>query len=121
MASDMSKKPSVFTDGQTKKKGPYLQQQTKTERIYSTVYECVSKSEWSRGLRLSLMSQVPFTAMMLTSFSMTNSMLEKQEKFHKYDDLTFIYKFMTRFGAMTIATTLASTVCYPIDTIKRRL
>lgn len=24
MASDMSKKPSVFTDAQTKKKGPYL-------------------------------------------------------------------------------------------------
>lgn len=39
----------------------------------------------------------------------------------RYDDNTFAYKFLTRFGAVTVASTLAFAVCYPLDTIKRRM
>lgn len=45
----------------------------------------------------------------------TNEMLD----FNRYDDYSFVYKFMQRFGAATISVTLATAVCYPLDTLKR--
>lgn len=57
MAGDMSKKPSLMGDRNAKKKtGIFVQQQTRADRVYSSVKECLQKSEWSRGLRISLMS-----------------------------------------------------------------
>lgn len=58
---------------------------------------------------------------MLSTFSFTSNLLENEDKFHRFDDLTFAYKLAARFGALTLASTLASAVCYPFDTIKRRL
>lgn len=70
---------------------------------------------------MALMSQVPYTALMLSSYSIFQSIFDNNEKYSRLDDLSFMYKFMTRFGAMTIATTLATVACYPLETIKRRI
>ena len=119
----MSKKPSEFVHniGGNNSSQVLLQQQTKADRVYKSVYSCINRSELSRGLRISLLSQVPHQAIMLTSFSMTSSMLDTSDRFHRFDDRQVMYKLVTRFGALVLSTTLASAVCYPFDTIKRRL
>jgi len=68
-----------------------------------------------------MLAQVPHTTLMLTSFSVCSNFFEQQEKFHRLDDVTFLFKFLSRFGPLTVATTLATVVCYPLDTVKRRL
>lgn len=45
----------------------------------------------------------------------TNDLLD----FNRYDDYSFVYKFLQRFGAATISVTLANAICYPLDTLKR--
>ena len=47
-------------------------------------------------------------------------MTDDSQKFNKYDDYTFLYKFLQRFGAATFSITLANAICYPLDTLKRR-
>ena len=72
------------------------------------------------GLPIALASQVPYTAILLTSFELSNRMIEDDSlRFNRYDDYLFIYKFLQRFGASTIAVTLATAICYPLDTLKR--
>ena len=44
---------------------------------------------------------------------------EETLSFNRYDDYTFFYKFLQRFGASTLSVTLASALCYPLDTMKR--
>lgn len=46
---------------------------------------------------------------------------QKEKTFNKHDDFLFIYKFLNRFGASTLSVLLASALCYPLDTIKRRM
>ena len=58
---------------------------------------------------------------MLTSFAMTNQIMESRETFHRFDDLNVFYKLSARFGALIISTSIAAAVCYPLDTIKRRI
>lgn len=58
---------------------------------------------------------------MLTSFAITNQMVESKETFHRFDDLNILYKLCSRFGALIISTSLAAAVCYPLDTVKRRI
>jgi hypothetical protein len=41
--------------------------------------------------------------------------------FHRYDDMGFAMKYLSRFGCLTISTTLAYALCYPLDTLKRRM
>ena len=55
------------------------------------------------------------------SFELSNKLIEEDGnvKFNRYDDYLFIYKFLQRFGASTIAVTLATAICYPLDTLKR--
>ena len=81
----------------------------------------MSKSDLFRGLRLSLLTQVPYQAVLLSSFKATDDMMTSAEKYHRYDDGSFLYKFFTRFGSVTISTTLAFLLCYPFDTVKRRM
>ena len=61
---------------------------------------------------------------LLQSFELFNRLITNQndqQKFHRLDDYSLSYKFSQRFGASSLAIILASTVCHPIDTIKRRL
>lgn len=44
---------------------------------------------------------------------------DKDVSFNRYDDYTFGYKFLQRFGASTLAVTAATALCYPLDTLKR--
>ena len=44
---------------------------------------------------------------------------EETLSFNRYDDYTFFYKFLQRFGASTLSVTLATALCYPLDTMKR--
>jgi solute carrier family 25 (mitochondrial phosphate transporter), member 23/24/25/41 len=44
-----------------------------------------------------------------------------EELFHRYDDMAFWMKYLARFGSLTISTTLAYGLCYPLDTLKRRM
>ena len=66
-------------------------------------------------------AQVPYTVILMSSFEFFNQMItEDLLDFNRYDDYTFVYKFLQRFGASTISVTLATALCYPLDTLKRR-
>ena len=59
---------------------------------------------------------------MLSTFELSHRMIEYDDagiKFNRYDDYTFFYKFLQRFGASTLAVTAATAVCHPLDTLKR--
>ena len=65
--------------------------------------------------------QLPYTVVMMNSFELFNSILERdKEEFHRYDEVSFPYKFLMRFGASTLSVTLATALIYPLDTLKRR-
>jgi len=65
-------------------------------------------------------AQVPYTVIMMSSFEFFNKVIENEAVgFSRYDDYTFFYKFLQRFGASTISVTLATAICYPLDTLKR--
>lgn len=125
MQGDMSKKPSLFVAEATSSKNSLFNKPqstvTRQDRVYPSVKECLKKSEWGRGLRVALVCQVPYQAILLTSFSTLEKVLKSNEQFSRYDDLMFPYKFIIRFGSLTLSTCLASSVCYPLDTIKRRI
>ena len=56
----------------------------------------------------------------MSSFEFTNRLVEdKTLQFNRYDDYNFGYKFLQRFGASTLSVTLATAICYPLDTLKR--
>jgi hypothetical protein len=58
---------------------------------------------------------------MMNSFEVFNKLLEKEkEEFYRYDEISFPYKFLMRFGASTLSVTLATAIVYPLDTLKRR-
>ena len=72
------------------------------------------------GLPVALFTQIPYTCILMTSFETFHQIIENEQvEFSRYDDYTFIYKFMQRFGASTISVTLATAFCYPLDTLKR--
>lgn len=82
MACDVSKKPTLLqATKRDKSNGMYVQHQTRADRTFKSVRECLEKSEHSRGLRIALLSQVPYTAVMLTTFSLTHRMFSTDEKF----------------------------------------
>ena len=57
---------------------------------------------------------------LITTYEFSHrAILDEQIKFNRYDDYTFFYKFLQRFGASTLAVTLATGLCYPLDTLKR--
>ena len=70
---------------------------------------------------MALASQIPHSIILFSSFEYLNWQLtDEGTSFSKYDDYTFAYKFLQRFGASTISITLANAICYPLDTMKRR-
>lgn len=128
MAADLSKKPSVYIE--------------KTEmsinnkpRLYTSVRDCLQQAQAERGLgkmakvgnvfrgyQSALLGQVPYTAVLLTTFELleqtTNSL---DTKFSRRDGVPVYYKMAVRFGSSTLALLLAQTLCYPFDTVKRRM
>lgn len=65
-------------------------------------------------------AQVPYTVILLSSFELSNRIITNDLiDFDRYDDYSFVYKFLSRFGAATISVTLATAICYPLDTMKR--
>lgn len=126
----MSKKPilkqRLMNQGVSEHKtGITLQQQTRSDRLYNTVLECISDSQKRKGgawvgLSYSLAAQVPHSALLLTSFALFDAKLSNQQnRFDRFDDQRFAYKFLQRFGASTLSVTLATALCYPLDTMKR--
>jgi len=72
------------------------------------------------GLPVAIAAQVPYTVILLTTYEMCHRVIEdKDVSFNRYDDYTFGYKFLQRFGASTLAVTAATGLCYPFDTLKR--
>uniref|UniRef100_A0A7S3CMY0 Uncharacterized protein n=1 Tax=Strombidium rassoulzadegani TaxID=1082188 RepID=A0A7S3CMY0_9SPIT len=68
-----------------------------------------------------MLSQVPYTALQLSLFESLSSLLDKGYHFDRDDDVPFIIKFMSRFGAVTLSLLLSQSLLYPLDTIKRCL
>ena len=58
---------------------------------------------------------------MLSSFSLTDSVLSSEENFHRLDDYLLPFKLAARFGSLTLSSSVACALCYPLDTLKRRL
>ena len=56
---------------------------------------------------------------LLSSYEFFCRLINEDQAFNRYDDYTFLYKFLQRFGASTLAVTLATAVCHPLDTMKR--
>ena len=133
MSADMSKKPalikdaSAYTSGKGNKKTLTMQQQTKSDRLYESVLDCLQDARKRKGvhgpyagLPIALIAQVPYTTILMSSFEFTNRLVEdKTLQFNRYDDYNFGYKFLQRFGASTLSVTLATAICYPLDTLKR--
>jgi len=117
----MSKKPSMYAVQKTNDSNFLAQSQTKSDRVYTSTLDCIKKSDKTRGLRLALITQVPYQTLLLSSFSIVESMTTSKETYHRYDDYSFAYKFLTRFGSLTLSSTLAYSFCYPLDTVKRRM
>lgn len=77
-----------------------------------------------RGYQAALLAQVPYTTVLLCTFEYLDSKVFSQdqyEKFDKYDDHPFVFKFLYRFGAATLSLVLAQSLFYPLDTVKRCL
>jgi hypothetical protein len=91
------------------------------ERQFSGVIDCLvktSKEGWGglfRGVGVCAASSVPFTGV---SFLIHDSLLQHlPTKVHD----TAYSKVLEFFGASSIAIVTAQTVCYPLDTLRRRL
>lgn len=132
MAADMSKKPTLTKDSRAtanskgNRKTLAMQHQTKADRLYESVLDCLQNSRQQSkvgpfvGLSVAMAAQVPHTVILMSSFeffnrAITNDLID----FNRYDDYSFAYKFLQRFGAATISVTLATSICYPLDTLKR--
>jgi len=70
---------------------------------------------------VALAAQVPYSVILLGSFEVFDSIFTDYELFNRYDDYSFWYKFLSRFGASTLSVVIAQALCYPFDTVKRRL
>ncbi len=58
----------------------------------------------------------------MSSFEGFNYLLNSSDtSFNKRDDHFFLYKFLVRFGSSTLSLLLAQAICYPLDTVKRRM
>lgn len=70
-----------------------------------------------------MFAQVPHHIIMLTTFGILNQSMqaEGKEVFHTYDEVNVFYKLLLRFGAVTAASVMATAICYPFDTVKRRI
>ena len=71
-----------------------------------------------------MLSQVPYTAILLSCFDFfDNNLLVgfKDHEFNKFDDVYFLQKYFIRFGAATLSLLIAQAACYPLDTAKRCL
>ena len=72
-----------------------------------------SSGQFSRlyqGYSAALISQVPYTVILLSSFDFFDNTLfaeYKQMEFDKFDDHYFVEKFMARFGAATLGMFIA--------------
>ena len=129
MAADMSKKTSVV---QASKAAGINH---RPSRLYSSVRDCLTKTQEQsgvlqsrkflnlfRGFQSALIAQVPYSIVLFGSFETFNYLIDsKHAAFAKRDDHSFVYKFLTRFGASTLSLLLAQALCYPLDTVKRRM
>ena len=72
---------------------------------------------------MALFTQIPYTVSLLTSFEFVSTYVtnDKQSSFNKHDEVSFLYKFLTRFGASSFSATIAAAITYPLDTIKKRM
>eukprot|EP00347_Sterkiella_histriomuscorum_P019218 403342489 len=128
MSADMSKKPSVYIE-----RSDTVKQQS---RLYSSVRDCLSKAQYEKGLsktsritnifrgyQSALVGQVPYTIILMSTFEALEKFNQSEAtKFNsKKDNTAFIYKLFNRFGASTLSLILAQTLCYPFDTVKRRM
>ena len=133
MAADMSKKMVInYSDSRTtnqldgsQMRNSSLQAQLKSDRLYNSVSDCFAKSNKAKnslfaGLPVALAHQIPHSVILLTSFDILATEIDNQERYDKYDEYNFTYKFIQRLGASTLAITLATSICYPLDTLKRR-
>lgn len=109
MAADMSKKATIAVDKANKR--------NKT-RLYTSVRECLTKTQnetsrkianMYRGLPTALMSQVPYTVILMSTFELIHQAAQSDiTKFDgKKDDTSFFYKYAIRFGPVTMALLLA--------------
>ncbi|CDW82930.1 guanylate-binding n-terminal domain containing protein [Stylonychia lemnae] len=127
MAADMSKKPTVFQD----KNAP----QQKSHKLYASVRDCLTKTQMEvgvtqgsrvknifRGYPSAIVSQVPYTMVLMGTFEGLKSATDQQNTLYSQrDGGPFIMKFINRFGPSTLALLLAQGLCYPFDTVKRRM
>ena len=75
-----------------------------------------------KGFQSAIIAQVPYTIVLMGSFELFNHLLESKETvFAKRDDTLFLYKFLIRFGSSTLSLLIAQSLCYPLDTVKRRM
>jgi translation initiation factor 2B subunit (eIF-2B alpha/beta/delta family) len=109
MAADMSKKPTIALDKAIKK--------NKT-RLYTSVRECLTKTQNQssrkltniyKGLPTALFSQVPYTVVLMSTFELLSQVSQSETTTFdgKKDDISFIYKYMIRFGPATLGLLLA--------------
>lgn len=58
----------------------------------------------------------------MSSFEAFNYLFDSPHStFNKRDEQFFMYKFLVRFGSSTLSLLLAQSICYPLDTVKRRM
>ena len=65
---------------------------------------------------------MPYTIVLMGSFEAFTSFFDTDHtRFNKRDDNWFLHKFLVRFGSSTLSMILAQALCYPLDTVKRRM
>ena len=55
------------------------------------------------------------------SFEQLHQIFEDDTTFNRFDDYSFSYKFLARFGAASGSLVFAQSLCYPLDLLKRRI
>lgn len=75
-----------------------------------------------RGYKSALIGQVPYTVVLMSTFELLERVNDSANaKFNRRDGLPFLYKLAIRFGPSTFALLFAQALCYPFDTVKRRM
>jgi hypothetical protein len=62
--------------------------------------------------------------LLFSSFNAIETYLGDENRdvyFNCVDNYTLTYKFLKRFGASTLSIVIASAICHPLDTLKRRV
>ena len=124
MAADMSKKTSIYAEDLSRTK--QTQDQVKTNRIYSSIRDCIAKVRESgrlfHGVQVAVVQQIPYSIVLFTSYEFFDSLMRDNKViFSRFDDYSLWYKCSQRFGASTLAILAAAAVTHPIDTLKRRV